>query len=222
MVAECDELAGRRVPPGRAGHAVPRAARATAGRSATRGVAWSRSSVHTLGYDQFPATSLVRQLFEWDDLLAFLGDVLGRSPLYRYADPIGALNVAVMTEGDELGLALRPDRLRGVAGHPVERGRRRLRERRPPARPTTTSITTRSPRSSAGDDARPGRRRADDARHAHAVRGPALACIASRRSQGDRPRYVALFGYDTKPDTMSSELLKHVRYGRTEPLRAAG
>jgi hypothetical protein len=31
---------------------------------------------------------------------------------------------------------------------------------------------------------------------------------------GVRPRYVALFGYDTKPDTMSSELLRLVRYGR--------
>jgi hypothetical protein len=34
------------------------------------------------------------------------------------------------------------------------------------------------------------------------------------------PRYVGLFGYDTKPDTMSSELLKLVRYGRSEPLHA--
>jgi hypothetical protein len=39
---------------------------------------------------------------------------------------------------------------------------------------------------------------------------------------GDRARYVALLGYDTKPDTMSSELLKLIRYGRTEPLNAAG
>jgi hypothetical protein len=31
---------------------------------------------------------------------------------------------------------------------------------------------------------------------------------------GSTPRYVALFGYDTKPGTMSSELLKLVRYGR--------
>jgi len=31
---------------------------------------------------------------------------------------------------------------------------------------------------------------------------------------GSTPRYVALFGFDTKPDTMSSELLKLVRYGR--------
>ena len=38
--------------------------------------------------------------------------------------------------------------------------------------------------------------------------------------QGRTPRYVALFGYDTKPDTMSSDLLKQIRYGRTEPLAA--
>ncbi len=31
---------------------------------------------------------------------------------------------------------------------------------------------------------------------------------------GATPRLVALFGYDTKPGTMSSELLKAVRYGR--------
>jgi hypothetical protein len=31
---------------------------------------------------------------------------------------------------------------------------------------------------------------------------------------GATPRLVALFGYDTKPGTMSSELLKEVRYGR--------
>jgi hypothetical protein len=38
--------------------------------------------------------------------------------------------------------------------------------------------------------------------------------------QGSRPRYVGLFGYDTKSDTMSSELLKQIRYGRSEPLAA--
>ncbi len=32
--------------------------------------------------------------------------------------------------------------------------------------------------------------------------------------KGDRPRYVALLAYDTKPDTDSSNRLKMVRYGR--------
>ena len=34
---------------------------------------------------------------------------------------------------------------------------------------------------------------------------------------GPTPRHVALFGYDTKPGTMSSDLLKEIRYGRSEP-----
>ena len=32
--------------------------------------------------------------------------------------------------------------------------------------------------------------------------------------RGAVPRYVGLFGYDTAPGTLSSELLKLVRYGR--------
>ena len=32
-----------------------------------------------------------------------VGTILGRAPLYRYADPMGALNLAVMVAGDELG-----------------------------------------------------------------------------------------------------------------------
>ena len=31
---------------------------------------------------------------------------------------------------------------------------------------------------------------------------------------GARPRYVGLFGYDRKPGTCSSELLRLIRYGR--------
>jgi hypothetical protein len=34
---------------------------------------------------------------------------------------------------------------------------------------------------------------------------------------GSTPRHVALFGYDTQAGTMSSDLLKQIRYGRREP-----
>ena len=34
---------------------------------------------------------------------------------------------------------------------------------------------------------------------------------------GTTPRHVALFGYDTQPGTMSSDLLKQIRYGRSQP-----
>jgi hypothetical protein len=32
--------------------------------------------------------------------------------------------------------------------------------------------------------------------------------------EGTRPRYVGLFGYDRKPGTCSSDLLRLIRYGR--------
>ena len=40
--------------------------------------------------------------------------------------------------------------------------------------------------------------------------------------RGATARVVGLLGYDTAPGTTSSDLLKLVRYGRTEPLADAG
>jgi hypothetical protein len=173
---------------------------------------WTRSSVHTLGYDQLPASSLIRRLFEWDDLMTFVGQVLGRSPLHRYADPIGALNVAVMVEGDELGWHYdQTDFVVSLAIQSSEEGgdfesARRIRS---------------------GDD-----EHYDNVAHVLAgeldplvetvpMRAGALMLFEGRFSLhrvtpivGARPRYVALFAYDTKPGTVSSELLHRVRYGR--------
>src|SRR5262249_15609807 len=52
-----------------------------------------------IAYDMFPPASPLRRLYEWDVLMEFIGTVLQRQPLYRYADPLGALNLAVMTAG---------------------------------------------------------------------------------------------------------------------------
>lgn len=60
---------------------------------------------HRLGvvaYDLIPYQCLLRQLYEWDPLRDFIGAILGRVPIHRYGDPFGALNLAVMVEGDEL------------------------------------------------------------------------------------------------------------------------
>jgi hypothetical protein len=72
---------------------------------------WPRGHARTLtgptalgavAYDLFPPESVIRRLYEWDPLMVFLAAALGKSRLYRYADPLGALNLAVMTGGDEL------------------------------------------------------------------------------------------------------------------------
>ena len=50
-----------------------------------------------------PESSPLRQLFEVDDLLAFLRALLPNERLHRYSDARGSLNYTVMTEDDELG-----------------------------------------------------------------------------------------------------------------------
>ena len=89
----------------------------------------SRSALTAVAYDLFPDDSLLRALYEWDGLMQFVSAVLGGSRLYRYADPLGALNVATMSDDRRARLAFRPDRLRRVDRPPVERRGRRVRGR---------------------------------------------------------------------------------------------
>ncbi|MGH7923887.1 MAG: HalD/BesD family halogenase [Candidatus Binatus sp.] len=60
------------------------------------------TSVGVVAYDRFPHDSAMRQLFEWDPLMEFIAAALKKDRLYRYADPMGALNLAVMGEGERL------------------------------------------------------------------------------------------------------------------------
>lgn len=54
------------------------------------------TSLEAAAYDQFPESDPIRQLYESDTFMAFLAAALGRPHLYRYDDPLGALNLAVM------------------------------------------------------------------------------------------------------------------------------
>jgi len=181
---------------------------------------WDRSSVHTVAYDRFsPTTSGLRALFEWDVLLEAVSRMLGRAPLHRYADPLGAMNLAVMREGDALGwhfdqtdfvvsVALQPSeaggefenvqRLRWVEGGGIEEHYDTVAcvlAGDAPELVTTVPMT-------------PGTLMLFEGRWSLHRVTPVV---------GETPRHVALFGYDTKPGTMSSDLLKQIRYGRAEP-----
>ena len=183
-------------------------------------VSWDRSAVHTVAYDRFsPSTSALRALFEWDVLMDLVSRILGRTPLHRYADPLGAMNLAVMREGDALGwhfdqtdfvvsLAIQSSeaggefenvqRLRWADGGGIDERYdtvARVLAGEAPELVTTVPMT-------------PGTLMLFEGRWSlHRV----------TTVVGDTPRHVALFGYDTKPGTMSSELLKLVRYGRSHP-----
>lgn len=62
-----------------------------------------RSVKHGIAYDLIPEDAPVRRLYESDDLTRFIAAVLGKPMLYRSADPLDALQVTRMGEGDELG-----------------------------------------------------------------------------------------------------------------------
>jgi hypothetical protein len=176
-------------------------------------VTWSRSSVHTVAYDRFdPGTSPLRALFESDELLRFVGAILGRDPLYRYADPLGAMNLAVMVEGDELGWHFdQTDFVVSLAIQSSEHGGEfeAVQQVRSDANERYDTVA----RVLAGE--------APELVQTLPFTPGTLMLFEGRWSlhrvtpvRGSTPRYVGLFGYDTKPGTMSSEVLKQVRYGR--------
>jgi hypothetical protein len=61
------------------------------------------SAKKAIAYDLIPASAPIRRLYESDDLTAFIAAVLGKDVLYRSADPLDALEIAVFDDGDELG-----------------------------------------------------------------------------------------------------------------------
>jgi hypothetical protein len=179
---------------------------------------WANYAVGAVGYDVVPRTSPLRAIYESDELLGFLEAVLDRGRLYRYADPCGALNLAVMGDGDELqwhfdqtdfvvSLAIQAaevggdfdvvPRIRSADDEHYEDVARVLRDDRDGV--VTLPMT-------------PGTLLVFEGRHSIHRVSPI---------KGTRLRHVGLLAYDTKPGTVSSDLLREVRYGRvaafTEP-----
>ena len=171
----------------------------------------TRSAVEAIAYDLLPASHALRQLYEWDALMAFVAAALGKPRLFRYADPLGALNVAAMRDGDELAWHFdQTDFVVSLALRDAERGGDF--EFTPLVRSATDECYPAVQAVLEGDATRvctlpmqPGTLLLFEGRHSlHRV----------TRIEGATTRLVALLAYDTKPDTVSSELLRRVRYGR--------
>jgi hypothetical protein len=172
---------------------------------------WNPYRLGAVAYDQFPAASALRRLYEWEPLMAFLAQCLGRQRLFRYADPLGALNLAVMLDGDELEWHFdQTDFVVSLALQNGERGGDFLY----------------APRIRSGGDERYGdvqRLLAGDASQVRRLpmRPGTLLLFEGRYSihcvspvRGATPRLVGLLAYDTKPGTCASPLLQQDRYGR--------
>lgn len=175
-----------------------------------------RSLTWVLAYDLIPAGAGLRALYEWDALKDLLGALLGREPLYRYADPLGALNLTLMDEGHVQGwhydstdfvvsLAIQASR---AGGHFECASRIRTRE------DESYEEVARVLRGEAGRRVEvlpmvPGTLMVFEGRNSLHRVSPV---------EGPVPRIVGLLAYSTEPGTDSSALLKRVRYGRTTPL----
>lgn len=59
--------------------------------------------VGSVAYDQIAADAGLRRLYQWDPLMRFIATVLGKSRLYRFADPLGACSINVFVNGGEHG-----------------------------------------------------------------------------------------------------------------------
>jgi hypothetical protein len=162
-------------------------------------------------YDRFPAESGIRALYEWDALRDFVAAALDKARLYPYADPLGALNLAVMEAGDELAWHFdQTDFVVSLALVPADVGGDF--EFAPRVRTADDECYQDVERVLHGDERRvrrlpmmPGTLLLFEGRYSlHRVTPIA----------GERARLVALLAYDTKPGTTSSELLRLVRYGR--------
>ena len=172
---------------------------------------FGKAAVGVVAYDMFPPASPLRQLYEWDAMMQFIGAVLQRGPLHRYADPLGALNLAVMTDGDELQWHFdMTDFVVSLAIQDADEGgdflvapliRSAANERYDDVRKVlhgTSERVVRLPMT-------PGTLLIFEGRHSvHRV----------STIHGKTPRLVGLLAYDTKPGTCSTELLRLARYGR--------
>ncbi|MHB8505433.1 MAG: HalD/BesD family halogenase [Acidimicrobiales bacterium] len=170
-------------------------------------------SLGAVAYDLFPAGSPLRVLYEWEPMLHFVEAILDRGTLYRYADECGALNLAVMGDGDALqwhfdtndfvvSLAVQ-DADEGGDFEVVPRIRSDADERHEAVGAVldgdrdAVAVTTLA--------MHPGTLLVFEGRHSiHRV----------TRIGGPVERWVGLLSYDTRPGTRGSARLRKVRYGR--------
>jgi hypothetical protein len=169
------------------------------------------SSVGAIAYDLIPPTDALRQLYEWDGLLAFIAAVVDRGPIYRYADPLGALNIAVMKDGDSLLWHYdQTDFVTSILLQDCQAGGDF--EYVPMIRTADNESYDRVRRLLDGDRGEAVRLALEPGTFAFFEGRQSIHRVAP--IGGPTERYIGLLGFDTKPDTNSSERLKMRRYGR--------
>ncbi len=171
-----------------------------------------KTALGAIAYDQIPSDHLIRQIYEWDPLMKFIGDIVGLEKIYRYGDPMGALNIAVMKDGDYLRWHFdQTDFVTSLSIRNADKGG--YFEYAPMIR------TPNMENYGAVKSVIQGNR---DMVQLVENKPGTLVLFKGRYSlhrvtpiEGKTSRLMGLFGYDAKPGTQSSNYLRRIRYGRT-------
>lgn len=172
------------------------------------------TSLGVVAYDEYPKDAVLRRIYEFEPMMKFIGDVLGLKTIYRYADPMGGLNLSVMKEGDYLRWHF--DQTDFV-----------------------TSLAIQSANVGGEFEFVPMTRNAHDEKYDDVKKvllgdHPGIIKIANQPGtlvlfrgrysihrvthiQGPVPRLIGLLAYDEHPDVNSTDHLRKMRYGRTTP-----
>ena len=178
---------------------------------------WHPFRVGAVAYDLIPPEHALRRLYEWDGLTRFVAACLGEERLFFYADPLGALNVAVMGDGDELEWHFdQTDFVVSLALVPAEAGgdflyAPRVRSDADECYGDVAAVLDGGSERVRRVPLEPGALLLFQGRHS-------MHCVSKIR--GARDRLVALLSYDRKPGICASPLLQQGRYGRV--VRPAG
>jgi hypothetical protein len=170
-------------------------------------------AVRAVAYDITPLDSPLRLLYEWDPMKDLIEAVLDRGPIYRYGDPFGALNLAVMGESDQLQWHFdQTDFVVSLAIQSAEAGgdfevAPRIRNAQDERYDEVAAVLSGDRTQVETLPMRPGTLLIFEGRYSLHRVSPI---------EGRRWRHVGLLAYDTKPGTMGSDLLRADRYGRTE------
>lgn len=171
-----------------------------------------RTALGAISYDMVPETHLLRKVYEWDALMSFLGTVLGLDKIYRYGDPLGALNIAVMKERDYLRWHFdQTDFVTSLSIQSADTGGEfeyvpMIRSEDKEQYDRVKAVIQGSREGVCTIANRPGTLVLFQGRYSlHRV----------TEIRGSTSRLMGLFGYDSKPGTMSSEYLRKIRYGQS-------
>lgn len=172
------------------------------------------TSLGAIAYDQIPKNHLLRQIYEWDPLMLFIADALNKPQVYRYADPMGALNISVMKPKDYLRWHF--DQTDFVVSIPLQHSEAggdfecvsRIRSEENENFPAVKELLMGSRQGVVTVRQDPGDLVFFEGRYSIHRVTPIL---------GESDRLMALLGYDSNPGVNSSDHLRKMRYGRTLP-----